>query len=289
MELLIVVVIIAILTSMTLACVAVLREQASRVSCMNNQRSWGVAILSKAADNRGAVPSSHLQINRACPEILALNNRSATLTTGIGGDRCEFTIADMAGYMEGGDAVFAAFTAAAAAGNYGNLADAGLQAKTSSWRCPSQRSGFSLSHASAYGAYSDYIVGLGYAYFGRTDLWTSLYQKGIFASGMASPENLEQLVGRIPQANQVMMNDLLFSWTSSETYGPNHVKSFSSKQARTATGDFQTMSGNNTLYGDGRVAWKTASAFLLTDMQTGNLTNVPHTEHFSNGYGHNFW
>lgn len=218
-ELLIVVAIIGLLAGLVLTGVAMLREQAQRVNCANNLRSWGLAVVSHSIDNRGNVPASHFQTNRWCPEILALDNRPAQRLRASNvypkfngyGDFSEFNVLTMAPYMDGGDAILAVLKQANGVAST-TTSDATFQAKFNAWRCPSQRGGFGLIQASTAGDYADYIIGLGYAYFGRTDLWATMHSLNPGQwSNMGDPALLKQLGGRRPEAEQVLMNDLLYT------------------------------------------------------------------------------
>lgn len=230
--------------------------------------------------------------------ILALDNRPARKLRESNvypqfnayGNFIEFNVTTMAPYLDGGDAILALLKQAQGVASTAT-SDGTFKAQFNAWRCPSQRGGFGLIQASTVGDYADYIIGLGYAYFGRTDVWATMHAMNPGQwSNMGDPALLKQLSGRRPDAEQVLMNDLLYTWQNGETWGPNHVKSFSTNQTRAYSGNYLSMSGNNTLFGDGRVAWKPAAEFQLAAMQNGNLsTTVPHTQQFSNSMGFNVW
>lgn len=60
-ELLIVVTIIAILVSLVLPVIGMVRDNARRVACLSNQRQLGLAVQAYAADNRGLLPPAQIK------------------------------------------------------------------------------------------------------------------------------------------------------------------------------------------------------------------------------------
>lgn len=69
-ELLIVTAIIAIIISMVLMAVRLVRGQAHQMTCMSNNRQMGIALLSYAFDNKGCIPDT--QVNAPDREVLQL-------------------------------------------------------------------------------------------------------------------------------------------------------------------------------------------------------------------------
>ncbi len=278
-ELLIVVAIVAVLLGLSLSGIGIVREEARRVACMNNLRQWGVAALGAAQDNRGALLPSPWDptFPRVAPGYMPIDPPIAYLGSYGGAVAGQFTLNRIADYMDGGERVKQVFLDAKAESAAG-WKDLPL-APFASWRCPSQRGGFYYQAGSTFGPlWSDFIIGMGYSYFARTDLWA---KNGV--NMFVDPAWTDQLCGRLPTATGVLMNDTLWTWTRPGWIGPNHIKSFGSTDAR---GDLRKMAGNNTLYGDGRVEWKTVARFQVEAIMdpANNLSTVPHLHPLSGGY-----
>jgi len=285
-ELLVVIAIVAVLLGLSVTSIGIVRESARRVACANNLRQWGVALLAAAQDNRGSLLPSPWDptFPRAAPSYMPIDPPAAYLGAYGGNVAGQFTLNRMIDYMDGGERVRQAFADAKAVSTSGWV-DLPVGA-FSSWRCPSQRGGLYYQAGSTYGPlWSDFIIGIGYSYFARTDLW----DRHMGANHMfANPAWKAQLSGRMPEANGVLMNDTLWYWTFPGFIGPNHVKSFGSTDVR---GDVRQMSGNNTLYGDGRVEWKPASAFDVKGMMdpARPLGSIPHSHPKGHAESFDFW
>ncbi len=285
-QLLVVVAIIAVLFSLTITAIASVRESARRITCMNNLRQWGVALLVAAKDNRGALLPSPWDptFPRAAPCYMPINPPVAYLGAYDGQVAGEFTLTRMADYMEGGERVLQVFQQAKATATSG-WQDLPVGA-FSSWRCPSQRGGFYFQAGSSFGPlWSDFVIGMGYSYFARTDLWDKYMGNNQMFS---DPAWKTQLSGRLPNPNGVLMNDTLWYWTFPGFMGPNHIKSMGVTDVR---GDVRAMAGNNTLYGDARVEWKPAAAFDLQGMMdpANDKSTIPHTHPAGHGESWDFW
>ena len=78
-ELLVVVAIIAILAAMLLPALSAAREKARRSSCLNNLKSFGVAIMAYSGDYRGYLPSSPAAFT-SDKDVCVPNKAACTLT-----------------------------------------------------------------------------------------------------------------------------------------------------------------------------------------------------------------
>ncbi len=273
-ELLVVVAIVMVLMGLSFTATSIMREQARRVACLRNLQQWGAAVFAAAQDNNNDLLPSPWDptFPRAAPSYMPIDPPVAYMGSYDGQVAGQFTLNRMADYMDGGERVRDAFNAAKATAAAG-MVDLPIGA-FNGWRCPSQRGGIYYQAGSSNGPqWCDFLIGMGYSYFARTDLWDRyLGTNKMFAN----PSWKSLLPGQTAKANQVLMNDTIWAWTRPGWMGPNHVKSFSSTEAR---GDLRRMAGNNTLYGDGHVAWKAASEFDVTEMMNSGstLSTVPHS------------
>jgi len=285
-ELLVVMAIIVILLGLSLTATSIIREQARRTVCAKNLQQWGIALLAASQDNDNTLLPSPWDptFPRAAPCYMPIDPPAAYMGFYDGNVAGQFTLNRMVDYIDGGDQVRAAFNDAKAGATAG-VVDLPI-GPFSGWRCPSQRGGVYYQAGSTYGPlWSDFIIGLGYSYFARTDLW----DKYMGLNKMFSdPSWKAQLCAQSPKATQVLMNDTLWAWTRPGYQGPNHLKSFGTTEAR---GDLRKMAGNNTLYGDGHVVFKPAADFDVNEIMTSGspLTNVPHSHPNGHAESWDFW
>lgn len=229
-ELMVAVVIISILLSVTLLVISPLRETAHRASCASNQRQWGVALMSIAADNRGVLPEMGIASGGSAPIAICKSRTGMNLSNplleeyiGFSGDGLSFRLAPL-------------------------------------YRCPSNPASMNLKHWDGYGWFS-----MSYSYFGRSDALTSatvvgqeslcvrrldahslLLQDGLF-KWWVGPDSwsFNHAENRIPSSNGEAD-----CWR-----GQPQI-----------TGRLLPANGINQLWGDGRVAWRTLDKSLRSDV-----------------------
>jgi prepilin-type processing-associated H-X9-DG protein len=245
-----------------------------------------MTILSRANDNRGALPSTPLDMSfpRACPHLTPID-------TPVNEPKLKgevFSVMLMANYMDGGDRVIQAVKEIIATNGPNSYSDLNQIAAMRSWRCPSQRSNTNAQVMKAANAsYSDFVVGMGYSYFARTDFWARyIKERGFGIKPQFDPKWANMISGRTAVAEAVLMNDTLFSWQPGQFFGPNHTKQMSFRDNR---GNLKAMSGNNTLYGDGHVAWKPAAEFNISAMMSANPSLTPTVHPMNSSLSYDFF
>ena len=244
LELLIVVAIIAVLAGLVLVGVAMIKEQSRRIACGNNLRSWGLCAIAAATDNQGALLASYYEgmTSSVRPQLVAVNDSAWVRNHRYIGSinntnivhpivREQFSIVKAAQYMDNSDRVLQSVADALGisvsvmigingnSGGSNNDGSYGLNSTAafidlpvgafSSWRCPSQRAGFSVVPANDQGEHvksraSSYISGMGYSYFARTDYWRFAYSKKY---DEVAKKYTDEIVGGAPMKSIMMYTD----------------------------------------------------------------------------------
>ena len=133
------------------------------------------------------------------------------------------------------------------------------------YRCPSNPTAVSLEHWRGYGWFS-----IAYSYFGRSDSLIS-----------ATVIGQESLCVRIPEANNLLMQDGIYSWwVNGDSWSFNHAENRAPssngqvdcwKGLPQTTGRLLPANGINQLWGDGRVAWRTLDKVMRSDVSNSTL------------------
>lgn len=94
-----------------------------------------------------------------------------------------------------------------------------------------------------------------YSYFGRVDLWST-----------GSASRPDDLTGRRLVPDRLLMSDLLSQWHVDESWSYNHGRRPGINTDHTPA----AFSGLNQMFGDGRVVWKPAKRFDVSNLVSSN-------------------
>lgn len=277
LQLLIVVAVIIILVTLSLALVGQVRENARRTVCASNLRQWGAAVIAHTADNKGFAPESVITSYNSYQAPSVIRTQA---TAGHNAAVGQWSIQLMNGYLD--DANQAQLITSSGTYRLGQFGFTGI------WNCPSStwsRRGI------AYGN-SGMTVFYRFAYltFGWVNSWTT-------ANGVAfsDPAHKATLTDQRLEANRLLMADAnsfskpVGGWDenmwflnhfrrgsrseyeneSAGTVGPLVLPTAAQVAARGADKTpkiAQRWGGMNQLWGDGRVEWKAAERFPLAAM-----------------------
>jgi len=238
LELLMVVAIIAILTSMVIVLVAQTGERARRVLCASNLRQWSMGIIAFAYDHHGLVPSTcRLSDMDPCPNVIFSKRAAAPRETSLNAE-------DMIQYLDGGEGL-------AGVDKFTQTNLAGI------WNCPS-------ATWTKYGGWGDSggtdALHWGYSYFGRVSEWKD-HRGTDYGANRAT-----DLTDRRLEANRLLFSDALFIWEGNFRDGNwmyNHTRSVT----RNWDGTLAQLAGMNQALGDGSVRWKDGNQFDYAAMQ----------------------
>ncbi len=143
--------------------------------------------------------------------------------------------------------------------------DGGAERLAPFYRCPSNPEAVNLAHWRGIGWFS-----IAYSYFGRSD---NLINSSIVGQ--------ETLCVRLPEANKLLMQDGIYSWSNyGDSWSFNHAENNAPssngqddcwKGMPQTTGKLLPANGINQLWGDGRVAWRTLDKVMRSDVSNPTL------------------
>jgi prepilin-type N-terminal cleavage/methylation domain-containing protein len=235
-ELLVVISIIALLMAILMPALASVRKQARRTVCSTNLHNWGIALNAYSADNNGKLLSSYRPslYNGPIPGITFLVKQTGYHWTN------NLYMGAITPYIPGFDLDKQEFSPA--------------------WICPSG----ALDKTKLFNEWKSHMdqpaeqlqriwFPTSYAYFARADQW-----------GKYSTEP-QELTGRQLSSNKIVMADNIFRWHVDGSWWYNHGKTGGSVHdirfgKNVVIGEPQII-GNNQLFGDGAVIWKSESEF----------------------------
>ncbi len=237
-ELLVVISIIALLVAILLPSLRAAKRSALQLQCGVNLKQWGVALSTYNADHNGRLPKTNI----AWGAIHGFNVwGSSSSAPG------EFSAEMMRGYVEGVD-----FTNKTVR-------------KTSMWWCPvanadgSNNSTFNVNAPPNSTWNSTGYFYMDYSYFGRVSSW------GVPVTNASDFIDTQLTSTGLLMTDNLILHNLFSGWQYNHgRSGPSHHNNASPYYNRPV----DLIEGIHRLFGDGRVEWKGASRFNLTEVAT---------------------
>ncbi len=243
-ELLTTITIIALLMSLIFSCISAVRFQGWRVECMSNLRQLYHLVAAHANDHRGRVlATGRIWYGQLYPDSIGISGPVADSGVGLSWPELQpysdVPLAD-------------------------SLATSGEETRRTIgiWMCPSRRSkdsraiGGNLVNQGDGNTY----LNTSYSFLAGSEKWSNVERA-------SSGEDLTQ--SRLdPQ--RILISDLFILWAGRQFF-VNHTRTDSVAESQIPT----SFAGMNRLFGDGRVAWKTASEFDLSAISAGDSAQ-PH-------------
>ena len=257
-ELLVVVSIIALLIAILLPALGKVRQRANQVACGANLHGYGIAIQTYITEFGKPLTSAQAPFGGSNPDLFWIYNTH-------GG---QMSVEAMTPFMKGVNGLDP---------QQSNVSNVQI---TKIWFCPAQGVA-QPGHSSDIDNWK--WIPMNYSYF-------SGYDQDPYRSSASNPDDL---MGSIPQANRIMMTDAFFRWANPSGGGPahwdfNHGVNGSVAQHLDPPGPVVTgtpkITGNNVLYGDYSVSFKTYTNLSAYDSPS---PSVPHVN--AGGNDQNFY
>ncbi len=249
-ELLVVIGIIAILIAMLLPALNRAREMAKRAACASNLHQLGIGLIMYANDNRQELPLQARDGTDSSPSvnILPLVCWLGSDYRGSGTPPTGNSPLDVSAYWN-----FECMAPYVSGVEFASHTIGGV------WRCPNDEAEY-YDQGWLTTEWNGGRQPFGYDYFGRFDEWDKL---DTTPSHNYYAHFYDDLTMKYPEAGRLLMSDILFRWwvTSQWAFNHGHQRGFAYSQG--PLNPLQ-MEGQNQLFGDGSVSWKSASITELT-------------------------